>query len=129
MLQYQIEVTEVTGTTYIVEDDCVNCSWCAEICPVDAINITKPFKGNLEVVETEESICKGESCHACQDVCPCNAVEIVDSTAVTNLTFCKLCGACISACPQHIRQLSRTSMNLTNINSEAWNECLNNILD
>ena len=129
MLQDQIEVHEITGTTFIVKDSCVNCSWCAEICPVDAINVTKPFGGKLEIVETEENVCKGDSCHACQDVCPCNAVEIVDGKANTNLTFCNLCGACISACPQHIRELTRTSMNLTNINSESWNECLNKILD
>ena len=129
MLQDQIEVPEITGTTIIVEDECVNCSWCAEICPVDAINVTKPFVGKLEIVETEEAVCKGDSCHACQDVCPCNAVEIVDGKAVTNLTFCNLCGACIGACPQHIRELTRTSMKLTNINSESWDECLNKILD
>ena len=129
MLQDQIIVPEITGTTYIVEDDCVNCSWCAEICPVDAINVSKPFAGKLELVETEEGICKGDSCHACLDVCPCNAVEIVDGKSETNLTFCNLCGACVSACPQNIRELTRTSMKLTNINSESWNECLNKILD
>jgi 4Fe-4S ferredoxin len=129
MLQDQIEVPEISGTTIIVEDDCVNCSWCAKICPVDAINIIKPFTGKLELVETEEAICKGDSCHACQDVCPCNAVEIVDGKAQTNLDFCNLCGACISACPQHIRELTRTSMKLTNVNSESWDEYLNKILN
>ena len=129
MLQDQIEMPEITGITFIVKDSCVNCSWCAEICPIDAINVTKPFEGKLEIVETEENICKGDSCHACMDVCSCNAVEIVDGKAVTNLMFCNLCGACIGACPQNIRQLSRTSMKLTNINSESWNECLNKILD
>ena len=129
MLQDQIEVPEITGNTIIVEDDCVNCSWCAKICPVDAINIIKPFIGKLELVETEEAICKGDSCHACQDVCPCNAVEIVDGKAQTNLDFCNLCGACISACPQHIRELTRTSMKLTNVNSESWDEYLNKILN
>lgn len=129
MLQDQIELPEITGTTIIVEDDCVNCSWCAKICPVDAINIIKPFIGKLELIETEEAICKGDSCHACQDVCPCNAVEIVDGKAQTNLDFCNLCGACISACPQHIRELTRTSMKLTNVNSESWDEYLNKILN
>lgn len=129
MLQDQIEVPEITGVTFIAEGDCVNCTWCAEICPVDAINVTKPFDGKLELVETEENVCKGDSCHACQDVCPCNAVEIVDGKSVTNLTFCNLCGACVSACPQNIRELTRTSMKLTNINSESWNESLNKILD
>lgn len=128
MLREEIPVPEITGETFIVEDSCVNCSWCSEICPVDAITVTKPFTGNLELVETEEKVCKGDSCHACLDVCPCNAVTIVDGKSVTNLDFCNLCGACVKACPQDIRALSRDDMKLTNINSESWNEILNSTL-
>ena len=128
MLADEIEVPEVTGKTIILEDSCVNCSWCSEICPKDAITVVKPFEGTLELSENEDKICKGDSCHACQDVCPCNAVTIVDGKSVTDLTFCNLCGACVTACPQDIRILSRTSMKLTNINSESWNEILNTLI-
>ena len=130
MLRDEIEVPEITGNTFISEESCVYCSWCSEICPVDAIAITKPFKGKLELVEIqeEEKICKGDSCHACQDVCPCNAVEIVDGKSITNSDFCNLCGACVTACPQNLRVLTRDTMNLTNINSDSWNEILNTIL-
>lgn len=130
MLREEIEVPEITGETLILEDSCVNCSWCSEICPVDAITVTKPFDGKLELVEieSEDKICKGDSCHACQDVCPCNAVEIVDGKSVTNLDFCNLCGACVTACPQDIRILTRTGMKLNNINSESWDEILNSLL-
>ncbi|MEE1150291.1 MAG: 4Fe-4S binding protein, partial [Methanobrevibacter sp.] len=69
-----------------------------------------------------------ESCHACQDVCPCNAVEIVDGKSFTNLDFCNLCGACVTACPQDIRVLSRTAMKLENINSKSWSEILDTLL-
>ncbi len=128
MLREEIEVPEITGETLILEDSCVNCSWCSEICPVDAITVTKPFSGKLELIEEEEKVCKGDSCHACQDVCPCNAVSIVDGKSVTNLDFCNLCGACVTACPQDIRILTRTEMKLNNINSESWNEILNTLV-
>ena len=124
----EIDAVEITGETLISESSCVNCSWCSDICPVDAITITKPFEGTLQLVESDEKVCKGDSCHACLDVCPCNAVEIVDGKSVTNLNFCNLCGACVTACPQDIRVLSRTAMKLNNINSESWNEILNTLL-
>ena len=124
----EIPAPVIMGEVFISEESCVNCSWCSEICPVDAIAITKPFEGTLELVETDEKICKGVSCHACLDVCPCNAVEIVDGKSVTNLEFCNLCGACVAACPQDIRIVSRTVMKLNNINSESWNEILNDII-
>ncbi len=128
MYSDEIKIPEITGSTFILDESCVSCSWCSEICPVDAITITKPFEGNLELVETDEKICKGDSCHACQDVCPCNAVTIVDGKSVTNLDFCNLCGACVTACPQDIRILTRTAMKLNNINSESWNEILNTLV-
>jgi 4Fe-4S ferredoxin len=124
----EIKTPKITGNTFISDESCVSCAWCSNICPVDAITITKPFEGKLELIETDEKICKGDSCHACQDVCPCNAVTIVDGKSVTNLDFCNLCGACVTACPQNIRILTRTAMKLTNINSESWNEILNNLM-
>ncbi|WP_458454340.1 tungsten-dependent formylmethanofuran dehydrogenase subunit FwdF [Methanobrevibacter sp.] len=128
MLRDEIEVPEITGEAFISEESCVKCSWCSEICPVDAITISKPFDGTLELIEEDEKVCKGDSCHACLDVCPCNAVDIVDGKSVTNLDFCNLCGACVTACPQNIRIVSRTDMKLDNINSESWNEILNGLL-
>ena len=124
MLQDQIKAPEINGTASILKDGCVNCSWCKEVCPVDTINVTKPFEGTLKLVETDESTCKGDACHACQDVCPCDAVEIIDNKATINLDYCNLCGACVNACPQNIREVTRTSMKLNNINSESWRDIL-----
>ena len=82
----EIKAPEINGTAFgFFKDGCVNCSWCKEVCPVDTINVTKPFEGTLKLVETDESTCKGDACHACQDVCPCDAVEIIDNKATINL--------------------------------------------
>lgn len=128
MYSDEIPKVEITGETLISESSCVYCSWCAETCPFDAITINKPFEGTLDLVETDEKVCKGDSCHACQDVCPCNAVEIVDGNSVTNMDFCNLCGACAIACPQNIRVISRTGMELNHINSQSWKEILDTLL-
>ena len=128
MYSDEIPKVEITGETLISESSCVYCSWCAETCPFDAITINKPFEGTLDLVETDEKVCKGDSCHACQDVCPCNAVEIVDGKSVTNMDFCNLCGACAIACPQNIRVVSRTGMELNHINSQSWKEILDSLL-
>lgn len=128
MMYDEIKVPEITGNTFITESSCVNCSWCLEVCPVDAIDVTKPFEGTLKLVESDDKICKHKSCHACQDVCPCNAIDLINEKAIANSDFCNLCGACVIACPQDIRVLSRTSMKLNNINSESWNEILNKLL-
>ena len=128
MYSDEIPKVEITGETLISESSCVYCSWCAETCPFDAITINKPFEGTLDLVETDEQVCKGDSCHACQDVCPCNAVEIVDGKSVTNMDFCNLCGACAIACPQNIRVISRTGMELNHINSQSWKEILDTLL-
>ena len=108
---------------------CIFCGICKKVCPEDAINqvcSTCMYYDEIEAVEiTGETLILD---YACLDVCPCNAVEIVDGKSVTNLDVCNLCGACVTACPQNIRELSRTSMKLNNINSGSWNEILNTLI-
>ena len=123
-----IVVDEESKKPLISEELCEGCGICTNRCPFDAITINKPFEGTLDLVETDEKVCKGDSCHACQDVCPCNAVEIVDGKSVTNMDFCNLCGACAIACPQNIRVISRTGMELNHINSQSWKEILDTLL-
>lgn len=129
MEQDDLPSFDIVGESSIIEKNCVNCTWCASTCPQNCIEVVKPFTGDIKLIETEDSKCKGESCHACQDVCPCNAIKITDNISVTDSTFCNLCGACIAACPQNIRHITRTSMELTNINSVSWIEILNKLLE
>ncbi|MCE5213146.1 MAG: 4Fe-4S binding protein [Methanobacterium sp.] len=109
---------EISGNAFIVEDQCINCGWCQEICSVEAAEVSKPFEGEIDYIEDFE--CKGESCHACMDICPCNAVSIVDGKSVIEPKFCVLCGACAKACPQNGIIIKREKINLENVRSKSW---------
>ncbi len=93
------EDTNTTGNIVLNFDQCVSCGWCQEVCPVDAVQVIKPFEG--DIIKEESKDCKGVSCHACQDVCPCNAIKVVDGEIEINKDVCVLCGACTKACPEH----------------------------
>lgn len=121
------EDAEISGSSFIEDDLCINCGWCQEICPVDAATVSKPFEG--EITFTEDSECKGESCHACMDICPCNAVSIVDGISVVNPKFCILCGACAKACPQDRIILKRDKMNLENVRSKSWQKQMDKLVE
>ena len=126
MHQEEIEKPKITGTIFI-EQKCVNCGWCESVCPADAVEVNKPFIG--EVLRNPELVCKGESCHACQDVCPCNAIEIINNESSINPSYCVLCGACAKACPQHLLTIKRNSMKLDNIQSPSWKDILGKLVE
>lgn len=126
MHQEEIEKPKITGTIFI-EQSCVKCGWCESVCPADAVEIVKPFTG--EILRNSEIICKGESCHACQDVCPCNAVEIIDNESVMDMEHCVLCGACAKACPQGLLSIKRDEMRLDNIQSTSWTNILGKLIE
>ena len=100
------------GNVTINTDNCVACRWCDEICPSNAVVVTKFFEGEI-IVDTAK--CQ-EGCTACVDVCPCRAFygpapktdkgkkkgkgksSKMPNVAV-NQDLCILCGACVYACP------------------------------
>ncbi len=98
------------GKVTINRDNCVACRWCEEICPYDAVTVTKFFEGEL-TIDTAKCL---EGCNACVDVCPCHAFYVTTPTPVkgakrtkkdkkkfvsVNQDLCILCGACVYACP------------------------------
>ncbi len=54
---------------YRITDDCIGCTKCAQVCPVDAIPIA-PYQ--IHVVDDE----KCTRCDSCRSVCPTNAIVI-----------------------------------------------------
>ena len=55
----------------IIEDSCIACGACLEICPVGAISWDKNGKSFIDVK-------KCIKCHSCESICPVEAIEIQD---------------------------------------------------
>ena len=54
---------------YVVNDKCIGCTLCAQVCPADAIPFT-PHEKHL--IDTEACI----RCDACRPACPVNAIDV-----------------------------------------------------
>ena len=122
----EIENPQFTGTVFI-EGNCIDCGWCKSVCPADAIEVNKPFIG--EILRDPELVCKGETCPACKDVCPSYAVEIIDNESHMDPAHCNLCGSCAKDCPQNLLTIKRESMELDNLNSTSWQDILGKLVE
>ena len=130
--EYEIELKpEITGTSYIDPELCVNCGWCQEICPVDAAKVTKPFEGKLILHEEK---CQG--CETCVMVCPCNVLSFPKPEKPgekpeklhKDEKFCIYCGACEKSCPVDAITVKRNSINYTSTRSKAWQNAFESLI-
>jgi len=96
---------------------CIFCMKCESACPKDAINVTRPFSG---FVELGANACP-KGCQVCVDACPAKTISKGnDGNPSVDERFCIYCSACKKACPEKIISVTRTTVLHTDISSGAW---------
>ena len=101
---------------------CAGCQICREVCPTDAVKVTKFFEGSI-CINTE--LCP-DGCRSCLDVCPVDALCLGDDGKISvNDTNCIYCGACQIVCAnEEALDIDRTLVRHSPIESGAWNKGL-----
>ena len=96
---------------------CAGCQICWEVCPEDAVKVTKFIEGSIRI---NQALCP-DGCRACLDVCPVNALYTEDGKVCANHNNCIYCGACQAVCPQsEALEINRTAVRHSPIESGAW---------
>ncbi len=95
---------KLAGSIKVDNDKCTRCGWCESVCPYDAAVVTKPFEGDIELIDTKLKGCDPVGCHGCFNVCPSKAWIIPSDKKIDVVKdFCTYCGACEKAC--HIKAI------------------------
>lgn len=114
-------VPGITGTIKVDNDTCTRCGWCEAVCPYDAAEVTKPFEGEISLIDAKLKGCDPVGCHGCFNVCPSKAWVIPKDKKIDVVRdFCTFCGACEKAC--HVRAIGvkRKSAKYTPVADTAW---------
>ena len=104
-----------TGDAVVVEDLCVGCMACAQVCPRKLII---PVKPNRNVVIACNSLSKGATtnracsvggigCGKCVKTCPNGAITVSSNHAVIVYSKCDCCGKCAEGCPKGLIKNSK----------------------
>lgn len=109
------QIKEIVDVTFD-QSKCTYCKHCQLACPFNAIEVTKPFQGTLEL---KANLCP-EVCTACQDICPTQALKREDGKLVVNPQFCIFCSACQKICPEKAIVVQRDRIFHTKITAAAW---------
>jgi 4Fe-4S ferredoxin len=95
---------KLEGDIKVDNDKCTHCGWCEAVCPYDAAVVTKPFEGNIELIDAKLKGCDPVGCHGCFNVCPSKAWIIPSDKKIDVVKdFCTYCGACEKAC--HVKAI------------------------
>ena len=114
---------EFVGKIEIDQDLCIGCGRCAQVCPYEAMDIKKPFQGEIKLVEKNLVRCDPLGCQACFNVCPAKCWYVDErGKAAPVKDQCIFCGACEKACPVSAIQVERSDVRHTEIKETPWAE-------
>ncbi|MCE8423272.1 MAG: 4Fe-4S binding protein [Candidatus Methanoperedens sp.] len=112
---------QITGNIRVDDNKCTRCGFCEKVCPYDAAEVTKPFEGNIELIDEKLKGCDPVGCHGCFNVCPSKAWIIPEGKKIdVAKDFCTFCGACEKACHVNAIGVKRRSVKHTNIADMPW---------
>jgi len=83
--------------------------------------VTKPFEGDIELIDEKLKGCDPVGCHGCFNVCPSKAWIIPRDKKIDVVRdFCTYCGACEKACHVKAICVKRTAAKHTEIKDTPW---------
>jgi len=101
---------------------CTRCGWCEAVCPYDAALVTKPFEGDIELIDTKLKA----ATRRLPWVFQCLPVKGVDNPPDKKIDvvrdFCTYCGACEKACHVKAIGVRRTKTKHTPVEDTPWAE-------
>lgn len=100
----------------IMEDYCFYCKRCQLACPLDAIEVKKPFQGTIDL---KTDLCP-EGCTICVDICPTDAIKLEKNRLTVYPEFCVFCSACQQVCPKEAVEVNRTWIFHSDVKAAAW---------
>ncbi len=95
---------------HVIEERCIACGKCAEICPKNLYQILPISKYvhvrcmNLDKGGPAKRKCDNPciACLKCEKACPFDAIHVKNNLAVIDYDKCTSCGECVKACPTDI---------------------------
>jgi len=100
----------------IIEDSCFYCKRCQLVCPLDAIDVKKPFQGTIEL---NSDLCPS-GCTVCVDICPTHAIKLENKHLSVYPEFCIFCSACQKVCPKEAVKVNRNWIFHSDVKAAAW---------
>lgn len=127
------EEPKIEGKIEIDESLCIGCGRCAQVCPYEGMDVSKPFQGEIKMVEKNLGRCDPLGCLACFNVCPAKCWYVDErGKAAPVEDQCILCGACEKACPISAIEVQRSEVSHTDVKetpwAEEWKEAISTIL-
>ena len=127
------EEPKIEGKIEVDEDLCIGCGRCSLVCPYGGMDISKPFQGEIRMVEKNLDRCDPLGCQACFNVCPAKCWYVDErGKAAPVMDQCIFCGACEKACPVFAIDVQRSDVSHTEVKetpwAEEWKEAISAIL-